>query len=354
MAPLDWGLGHVSRCVPLMRHIRAAGHEVIFAGNDSQKSYIRDIFPDITCLTLPGYNITYSRSRAGFMPKLWIQLPGVRHRIRAEHQWLNHVISEYHPDAVISDNRYGLYTHRIPCVFITHQLQVQTGLGAFADRLLQLFHYRFIQRFSNCWVADVAKDPGISGILAHPRRLPAMPLTYTGLLSQCVPEEPGNSRNNYVLILLSGAEPQRSLLSDLLWQQVQGLNRKVVFVEGTATAQRTDIPAHVRYYPRVAAEMLRQLINDAAIVICRSGYSSLMDLAATDQKAVLIPTPGQTEQEYLARQLFGRQQQLSFPQKDFVLSRALEAAGSFPFLPMAAPGDFTLYRQVADKWLAGL
>lgn len=351
VGPLDWGLGHVSRCVPLIRYIRNAGHEVVFAGNYDQQEYIRVVFPDMECVFLEGYNVRYARTRKGFMGRILVQLPRIRQRIREEETWLAGIIARQQIDAVISDNRYGLVHPKIPCVLMTHQLQVLSGWGMAADRLLQKIHYRFITRFRECWVVDQEKVPGLSGKLAHPDLLPHLPVRYLGLLSQCSILR--SKRNGYLLVLLSGTEPQRSLLSALLWKQVQALQQPVVFIEGSAAAATPGgIPPHIRYYKRVAGDLLQDLLAGASLVVCRSGYSSLMDLAALQQKAILIPTPGQTEQEYLARHMQEQGMQLHAAQEGFDISAQLVLADGFPYRPMPGPDSFNAYAAVLDHWLS--
>ena len=128
VAPLDWGLGHVTRCVPIIRHIIALGHQVVFAGNHSQQQYIRSVFPKIDCVLLDGYNVQYAKTRMGLIPKIIAQIPRFKKCIKSEHQWLQSVLKTHHIDAVISDNRYGLYSTQVPCVLMTHQLQIQSEL----------------------------------------------------------------------------------------------------------------------------------------------------------------------------------------------------------------------------------
>jgi hypothetical protein len=341
--------------VPLIRHIRSAGHEVLFAGDHSQQAYITGIFPGISCLFLEGYGVQYAVSRRGFMPKLLSQLPRIRRQVRAEQAWLEQLIRTQQVDGVISDNRYGLFSPQVPSVLLTHQLQVLSGLGGAADRMVQKWHYRFIERFGECWVVDTAGAPGLSGILAHPSKLPAIPVRYLGLLSQCAGAAKPAGPGNYLLVFLSGAEPQRSILSAQLWKQALMLGQPLVFVEGSEKAvPPVDIPAHVCYYKRVVGSELQDLVAGASLVLCRSGYSSLMDLAALQQKAILIPTPGQTEQEYLARHLQQQGMQLSGTQQGLDLAPLLAQASAFPYRQMAAADSFTRYAAVLERWLKQL
>jgi UDP-N-acetylglucosamine transferase subunit ALG13 len=321
------------------------------AGNSWQLDYITATFPGISTIELQGYNVHYSRSGSGFMWSIFSQLPRLLKTIRGEHQWLQQLTANRHFDGIISDNRYGLYHARIPSVIMTHQLQPQTGLGSFADNQLRKFHYRLLSRYGACWVVDVPGNPNLAGTLAHPSSLPAN-TNYIGLLSQL---EATSAQEENLLVLLSGPEPQRTILAQLLWKQLQGYKGKVVFVEGSYDAATpASVPASITYHKRITKEALQPLIANSSMVICRSGYSTLMDLVILGKKAILIPTPGQTEQEYLGRHLHAEGVFYSKSQKGFDLHQALLGAKAFPFkkLPLEDAGQ--LYKPVISQWLASL
>ena len=347
IAPLDWGLGHTTRCIPIIRRLLALNCEVVFAGNDLQQTFVTRIFPQIGFVHLPGYAVNYGRG--ALLPALLQQLPRLVRRVRMEHDWLLQLVADARIDGIISDNRYGLWHPEIPSVILTHQAEIQTGFTSVANGILRHIHYRFLNRFSACWIIDVAGEENLGGRLSHPQRLPRHS-HYIGWLSQLVPSKQ-HKAGDHLLILLSGPEPQRSMLSDKLWQQVSSLSMPVVFVEGDAKAYRNNVPAHIRHFPRVAGAELQDLIEKAQIVVCRSGYSTLMDLLLLKKKAILIPTPGQTEQEYLARTLLHRGAFYAAPQKNFSLEKALEASVRFPFRLLAENGQHQLLAPVLDEWV---
>lgn len=353
IAPLDWGSGHTTRCIPLIRHLRHCGHNVTFAGNSMQETLIRKSFPDIRAVRLEGYNVTYSRHGSGFMPRLMSQVPGLIKTVRSEHRWLKDYVKQHPVDGIISDNRYGLYHDTVPSVIITHQLSLKTGFGRFADGAFRQLHYQFLEKFDRCWVPDVAGKPNLAGSLSHPGKLPG-DTQYIGWLSQMSHPAP-SSPGEHLLILLSGPEPQRTILSDLLWQQAIKLEQKVVFVEGsTAAANHSSIPEHITYYQLAGAKELQPLVEQASIVICRSGYSTLMDLVLLNKKALLIPTPGQTEQVYLAAHLREQGIFMSGKQSSFHLANGLEEASRFPFHPLIQAGAHRQFVPVLDAWVASL
>jgi uncharacterized protein (TIGR00661 family) len=354
VAPLDWGLGHVTRCVPIMKHLLHLGHQVIFAGNASQEQYIKSIFPKIETLFLEGYNVRYAKKKIGLVPRLIAQIPRLKKRIKKEHLWLQEAIKTHKLDCVLSDNRYGLYSNHIPCIIITHQLQILSGYSNYIDKFLLKIHYKFIERFNQCWVVDIANDNGLSGNLAHPPVMPKIKTEYIGLLSQCAnqPIKKGGKTEAIILILLSGAEPQRSILSDSLWKKAVKSDKHIIFVEGNENAVTpTTIPNHISYHKRLSANNLITAINESSIVICRSGYSSLMDLVAMNKKAILIPTPGQTEQEYLAKLMHQKKFFMAAQQHKFDIQTSLLNAAIFGFTKMPFENAFDLHKQCINQWL---
>jgi hypothetical protein len=319
----------------------------LFAGNDHQQTFVARSFSGISFRNLPGYEVRYGR--ASLMPALIRQLPGLIIKVRREHAWLRELALQEKIDGVISDNRYGLWHSGIPSVILTHQAEIQTGLGQWADGLLRRIHYRFLGRFSECWIVDVPGGDNLGGRLSHPQTPPPRS-RFIGWLSQFSPAIP-TAPEQHLLVLLSGPEPQRSILSDKLWLQASWLKVPVVFVEGSASAVRKEGPPHIRHYPRLGGAELRELLERASLVVCRSGYSTLMDLLLLRKKAILIPTPGQTEQEYLARKLHHQGVYYSEPQKEFYLEAAIEASHNFPFRLPDADAKHELFEAVVDEWV---
>ncbi|MEI8278797.1 MAG: glycosyltransferase [Bacteroidota bacterium] len=354
VAPLDWGLGHTTRIIPFIRYLHTLKHTVVFAGNEAQRQFISQTFPNIDTLHLDGYAVHYSKSRWAFMPSMLAQVPRLLGVLRKEHQWLLQQCATQHFDAIISDNRYGLYHPTIPSVILTHQLQILTGLGFLADNELQRIHYGLLKKFNSCWVVDVPASPNLSGKLAHPSH-PLPTAKYLGLLSQLQPTNVPTYTGDHLLILLSGPEPQRTILASLLWQQALEHKGKVVFVEGSTSAiPPAYIPPHIQYHSQLTASALQPILSQAAMVICRSGYSTLMDLVAMHKKAILIPTPGQTEQEYLAKHLHAQGVFYSHPQKGFDLSTALFSAAQFPYKSLHLSDAHNIYKYVIDAWLKNI
>lgn len=285
------------------------------------------------------------------MPRLLAQIPKIFGRIRAERHWLEQQQKQYHFDAVISDNRYGLYHKSCPSVIMTHQVQILSGKGTWADRLLLHWHRRRLEKFKDCWIVD-QQDNGLSGILAHPPELPDN-ATYIGLLSQLMMQPLPTPSEKHCLVLLSGPEPMRTQLEQLLWAQCIALkDYNFVFVAGNPNGpERKEVPAHIHYYAYLAGVKLQQAMAEAAVVVCRSGYSTLMDLACLQKKAILIPTPGQTEQEYLAAHLEAGGNYKTTRQQSVQLATILPALWHKPYDPAKAVSALPVFRKVLDEWL---
>jgi predicted glycosyltransferase len=305
VAPLDWGLGHATRCIPIIRELLNIGCEVTLAGEGAVAALLRSNFPQLQILNLKGYRMRYSRTASGFASHILMQIPKILRTISHERKWLKELHHTHHFDLVVSDNRYGLKISGLQSVIITHQLQILTGKGQLADKLLLRLHRKILDQFDACWVADKAGVDNLSGILSHPDKIPSNAV-YVGLLSQfakpTITIEPGS---NEILILLSGPEPMRGILEEKILGQVEKIKEyKFHLVAGNPLGVKpADLPPHLEYHTHLNAQALDKLLQRCELVVCRGGYSTLMDLAILGKKALLIPTPGQTEQLYLANRL---------------------------------------------------
>lgn len=331
VAPLDWGLGHATRCIPIIRQLLHHQCEVWLAGEGRQEVLLRTEFPDLTFLPLKGYNVEYGKSRWDLLGKMALQVPRLLQTIDEEHRWLEEVQEYYRFDAVISDNRYGLSHEDVHSVFITHQLRIKTPFGGLGEGILQKLNNEFIDQFSECWVPDVAEEPNLSGDLSHSGQKPSVPLHYIGPLSRFTPAAESTT-GRHLLVLLSGPEPQRTILEELVLGQLTEYKEPVVVVRGLPGAANTpEVPAHIRVFNHLPAADLQQVIEDAHLVIARCGYSTVMDLMTLQKRSILIPTPGQTEQEYLAEHLMLHALAFCIPQSRFRLAAALELSAAFNY-----------------------
>lgn len=322
VAPLDWGLGHATRCIPIIRELLLTGCKVFIAAEKGCAALLQQEFPAVQILPLKGYRITYTTTERFFLLKMIFQIPKIAAAIRREHLWLRSVIKKYAIDTVISDNRFGMHSKDVHTVFITHQLHIKTR-SRFTEKIGQKINYRFLNRFNECWVPDEAGEENLGGILSHPAVMPRIPVKYIGILSRFEQKDIEHSAD--LLLMLSGPEPQRTLFENILLPQISELKLKTTLVRGLPSAdpQTKRINDYVSIIDHMPGRDLEQLIASSNIVIARSGFTTVMELAVLQKKAILVPTPGQNEQEYLAKYLSEKKYCLAGIQKGFDITNAL-------------------------------
>jgi uncharacterized protein (TIGR00661 family) len=298
IAPLNWGLGHATRCIPIIKALQQRNHIPIIASDGIALELLRKEFPYLKFLELPSYHIEYAKNGKNFKWKLIQNLPKMIKAIVHEKQLVKTWVSQHGIDGIISDNRLGVFSKIIPSVFITHQLQVMTGSTTWLSSKL---HQSIIKKYSECWVPDTAADPNLAGELSHIKNH-SLKLKYVGPLSRMQKKEAPKKYD--LMIILSGPEPQRGILEEKLKTEVQRFKGNVVFIKGVVQAHQVKEQIDtVCYYNFMTTRQLEQTFNESDIVLCRSGYTTIMDLAKLGKKAFFIPTPGQYEQMYLAKKL---------------------------------------------------
>jgi predicted glycosyltransferase len=353
VAPLDWGLGHATRCIPVVHELMSLGCEVFLAGEEAQEKLLRAEFPHLPFLQLPGYRIRYAKTKKGLIWKMIQQGPKMRRAILYEHQWLKKMVKQYKLDGIISDNRYGLYHETVPSVFMTHQLLIKSSAGKWTEKFLQKRNYKYINRFTECWVPDREDNNNLAGELSHPVLKPTIPLHYIGLLSRFKKDSAViTEKKDHLLVVLSGPEPQRSILEERMIRDISNYKGTAVIVRGLPGAT-TLIPSTnmIRVYNHLPAAELQQEIGEAEYIISRSGYSTVMDLALLQKKSILIPTPGQTEQEYLGNFLMKKGMALCINQERFSLTAALEKAAAYEY-DLSFPCNEDLLKTVMKNFLS--
>ncbi len=307
---MEWGLGHTVRLVPFISRALADGHQVILASDGASLNFLRYRFPELVWIRLPFYSIRYPEN-GRFFRKLIAQGPGILKAIRSNHRQVGEIVSAYMITRIICDHRYGLYHAGIHSIFITNQLWLKAPKGwSFGEGLVYWLHRRALRQFSEIWIADYEGVPNISGLLTHPKRLPAN-ARYIGPVSRfenVVAERPPYARPFTLLALVSGPEPQRTLFENLLKARFKRDRTPALIFRGIPPASPDVIPAiseegTVMLINHASDEYIAWYILEASEIICRPGNSTLSDLDFFGKSALLVPTPGQTEQEYVARHL---------------------------------------------------
>ena len=354
VAPLDWGLGHATRCIPLIRTLQKLGCEVWIATSGKQEILLKEECPGAHFLYLPGYGVQYGKR--GVMLRLLRQIPVIRRHIFTENAWLQQAIREHAIDGVISDNRYGLYSKVVPCVLITHQLALQMPRWAnfFFGRGVQQMLYDHIEHFGECWVPDLPeKDRSLAGAMSHPAKLPNIGVRYIGWLSRFkMPINPPK-KEDAILISISGPEPQRGMLEEMVLRQIPVLKGKYWLVRGIPGNDNNaipEVPENVTVYNHVPAQKMQELMLSCSLLVSRSGYSTLMDALVLGTPIACIPTPGQTEQEYLSKRLAEKGWSVSLKQEHFNLEELVSKAKGMQGLPVAI-SDQMLLESVISEWV---
>lgn len=342
VAPLDWGLGHAARCIPIINEFIRQDWEVWLAGSGPTLTLLQQQYPQLPSLALKPYNVFYHGATGRLPLTVARQAPAIWASIRHEHRWLQQVLKTRSFDVILSDNRYGLHSNQAYCVFITHQLVIRSGLLRWIDGILRKFNYHYINKFNECWIPDWEGAVNIAGELSHPSRVPAN-AHYIGPVSRFELQQ--QLKQYDIAIVLSGPEPCRTDWEQKLQQELRHFEGTALLVRGVPIGKELSLPPNIVVENMLSAEELNTAIEQAEWIICRSGYTSIMDLITLRKKAILVPTPGQPEQEYLADYLCRQGIFYSISESEFSLKNSLQKAAAFPFDFTRFEGQKTSYRK---------
>lgn len=314
VSPLDWGIGHATRCIPIIRELIKHNFDIILSSSGRSEVLLRKEFPDLQFISSKGYNIEYSKNKRMMIWYMFIQIPKILVGIVNEHKNLKKLIKDYKIDAVISDNRYGMWNSSIPSVFISHQIHIKSPLFSNLINRINLF---FIKKYTECWVPD-CNNKKLSGELSKSSE---DSIKYIGPLSRFKYRKIKKKYN--ICFLISGPEPQRTIIEKIATENPVERGIKSCIILGKPEEEGVKSIGNCKIYSYLNTKELNTILLQSEIVICRSGYSTIMDLDKLNLKAIFIPTPGQKEQEYLAEYL--EKQGICFyqNQEDFNLKEAL-------------------------------
>lgn len=307
ISPLNWGFGHAGRMIPLAQELQRRGCEVFFAADPLLLQMVEMELPGVKLIEIPGLTIRYSRRLPQYIC-IFLQLPVLITAAVREHRDLRRLAAKIRPSVIISDNRFGFWHNDIFSVYVTHQVRIAfpRSLG-WLEPIAAWLHRLVIKRYDLCLVPDCPGEVNLSGRLSHGGRMPER-ITYTGPLSRFAQDDTGKTvetshlPQKYACLILSGPEPQRSILLE----KVTGTIGRIHLAVLTATPVEFPCGPEVQLITSPSTATMREIISGASLVVARAGYTSVMELASLGMGAVLVPTPGQTEQEYLGRHLDGR------------------------------------------------
>ncbi len=309
ITPLNWGFGHAGRMIPVAATLRNMGHEVIIGADRSLLKHINAELPDIRLIEIKGLNIRYSSLIPQYVVVL-LQTPVVLLRALKEHSALTVAIKRLQPDIIISDNRFACYNKKVFSVYVTHMLRIPfPSPFQFLERTGIFFHNRFIRKYNLCMVPDMEGELNLSGRLSH-NIMPPVETLYMGLLSRFTLTDSNTAgtapAKPYICLILSGPEPQKSLLMKKVAEATQQLHLHLVILSNDKTDECLSDKEYVEMITGKRSSALKTIIENSSLVVCRSGYTTLMELISLHKGAIIIPTPGQTEQEYLGSYLNGK------------------------------------------------
>ena len=303
ICPLNWGLGHATRCEPVIRRLVSEGHEVVIAADGYPLKFLQKQFPQLRTIESKSYPIRYSKGNT----LVWVMLPFIPkffNGIAKEHRWLKNLLKKEHFDQVISDNRFGLWNKNTYSTYITHQVMIKMPRNLkWFEPVTYKIHRQFIDRYNECWIPDYEADGGLSGDLSHKYPIPPN-AEYIGMLSRfdkLVDIAPDTEYET--MVILSGVEPQRTIFEEAMLEKFKNLSQRTLIVRGKPAPEvRVERIGQVDMISHLEDEKFAAILKGCREIICRAGYSTVMDLEVLRvlNKALFYPTPGQTEQEYLA------------------------------------------------------
>lgn len=332
IVPLNWGLGHATRLIPVIHEFKNQGAEVLISGGPEQIRILHEEFSELNEVRLPRLRIRLSRGRAQVL-YLFLQIPGIIIYLFREYFALKRLLRTEKPDVVISDNCYALRNRKVPSIIISHQLQIQLPRSIkFLQGFVNAVNHHLVRKFDACWIPDLPGSKNLAGKLSH--QLPSdLDHRYVGVLSRFSAlvnnATPPVQRSGNILILISGPENQRSHFENLIYRELQSLPETLSYKVIRGLPASDSDKNETGWYPHAGTKDLYRYIMEADTIICRSGYSTIMDLAVLGKNAWLIPTPGQSEQEYLACHLTEKNLFHSILQRQFKLKDVLNSQASF-------------------------
>lgn len=303
ISPLNWGLGHSTRDIPIINELLSHGHEVTIGTSGNALALLKRECPECNFILFKDYPAPYSASRF-FLPKFVASIPILLRALARERKKLDQILADNKFDLIISDNRMGVYSNRIPSYFITHQLRFSLPSYLYPFEMLTIPVNSFFHiKYDGVIVPDVAPNGNnLSGKLCR-SNLDAtnQRVYYAGILTSAKKKQVDEDLD--FLIIVSGPEPQRTKLEEIILKQVQKLPGEKVVLLGSPQKERHEkLDEHTTVHSYISTEEKADLMNRSRFMIARSGYTTMMEIAELDKKhGLFTPTPGQTEQEYLSR-----------------------------------------------------
>ncbi|MBI5389940.1 hypothetical protein HZB02_00440 [Candidatus Woesearchaeota archaeon] len=353
IAPLSWGLGHATRCMPIIRALVAEGYQVDIAACGRAAVLLKTEFPKLKHHHLHDYHPPYPKS-SFFLSSFAVNLPKLLAEILSEHARAKQLIEQQNYDLIISDNRFGVYHPKIPSLFISHQTMFSFPSGLFLAEIASAWFNRYFHRhFTKILVPDFADShDNIAGKLSHSGS--RHQVYYMGPVCDAKSQTLHGQRID-LFITISGPEPQRTKFEEIVMEQLPSLHGRIVVALGKPEMHGKTRKGNVLIYDHLDRKQQLQCLTQAEMIVCRPGYTTVMELLELKKNALFIPTPGQTEQEYLSRLYATRGWFHSVHQKKLHLLQDIKKAASFngfPFTNSSAKNVKKLLKEVIKPVLS--
>ena len=326
-AVLDWGLGHASRSIPLIKNLIYQQNTVIIASSGSAFELLKTEFPGLAMILLPSYQIQFGSSTV--IKSILLKSHELLSIIQSEKKITDNFVKTENIDLIISDNRYGCYNKNIESILITHQLNIPVPKKVkFLSIIPQFVNKVLLNNFNEIWIPDMDNST-LSGKLSDNKKIHPN-IRFIGILSR-FQKNLSLSNKNEIFAWVSGPEPHRTTLINKLISQLENCSYKSTLVLGQPEKYLFEQKNQLTIVNHLNISEFEEKIRTCNFLICRSGYSTLMDLATLEKKALLIPTPTQTEQEYLAKKMSDDYGFMVQNQNDLKISEYIERNDSNSF-----------------------
>jgi uncharacterized protein (TIGR00661 family) len=299
-AVCSWGLGHATRSLPVIRKLIDENNNITIISNGRSLDLLKkELGNAIDYIDIPDYPMLLSENSRQFMAKSVIYWPVFIRKMQSGLSKVTKMLKNMNCDVIVSDGRYDVYSKKIPSFFISHQIRIMNPLRIrMFETGSEIFNMFFFKRFVGVIVPDY-KDDNLSGDLSHNlRKIDENKIHYIGVLSDFKKKK--TKKDIDYLISITGPEPQRSFLQEKLLSQINNLNGNIVITLGKTEIKDKHINDNITTYSFLKKQEREDLLNRAKLIISRTGYSTILDLAVIGAKALMTPTPGQVEQVYLS------------------------------------------------------
>lgn len=338
LSMLNWGFGHLTRCFPIIRSLIELKKQLLIVCTPAQQEVLARSFDGLIFFNAADDTPRYGKTKATTLLRLSLQAPFQLMKVKRDNKLLERLSQEYDIELIISDNKYGFYHSRIPSVILTHQLNIQTGLGKWADAVANRINRKLLSRFREVWVVDGVGKNSLAGSLSAASDNIDARVKWIGTLNRLqIRAQKGSEK---LLIILSGPEPQRTILEELIVHQLPVNHRHITLIRGTKknfsqqALQKLTSLQFTNWIDLAGLAEIEQLLSQTEWVLGRAGYTSLMEWVTGGWKSIVIPTPGQAEQEYLGYYLMQRGWVFSVEQNNFDLQDSIKKAAAFSYSEM--------------------